>query len=82
MHSISDNIEILINDEAGEVIIELFGSPKNRYQNNLESIRGSKSVFGCVYLLYYKCDKRNPNCGGSYIDSPDWINKTNNKSYQ
>ena len=82
MHSISDNIEILINDEAGEVIIELFGSPKNRYQNNLESIKGSKSVFDCVHLLYHKCDKRNPNCDGSSIDSPDWINKTNNKSYQ
>ena len=24
-------------------------------------------------LLYYKCHKANPNCGGSYIDSPDWI---------
>ena len=29
-----DNIEIMINDEAGEVIKELFDSLKNRYQNN------------------------------------------------
>ena len=29
-----DNIEIMINDEAGEVIKELFDSIKNRYQNN------------------------------------------------
>ena len=30
MHSISDNIEIMMNDEAGEVIEELFKSLKNR----------------------------------------------------
>ena len=36
MHSKSDNIEIMINDEADKVI-ELFNSLGNRYQNNLES---------------------------------------------
>ena len=30
-------------------------------------------VFDYVQLWYYKCYKINPNCGGSYIDSPDWI---------
>ena len=25
-----------------------------------------------MYLLCYKCHKINPNCNGSYIDSPDW----------
>ena len=30
-------------------------------------------VFHYVHLLYYKCHEINPNCGGSYIDSPDWI---------
>ena len=38
MHSKSDNIEIMINDEGDEVIKELFDSLKNRYQNNLESM--------------------------------------------
>ena len=34
-------------------------------------------VFDCFHLYYCKCNKINPNCGGSYIDSPDWIkNKT------
>ena len=37
MHSKSENIEIMINDEADEVIKGLFDSQKNRYQNNLES---------------------------------------------
>ena len=36
MHSKSDNIEIMINDEADEVKKELFDSLKKRYQNNLE----------------------------------------------
>ena len=35
-----DNIEIMINDKAGKVIKELFDSLKNRYQNNLESMKG------------------------------------------
>ena len=40
MNSKSDNIEIMINDEADEVIKELFDSLKNRYQNNMESMKG------------------------------------------
>ena len=33
----------------------------------------SEFVFNYVYLLYYKCHNVNPNSGGSYIDSADWI---------
>ena len=73
MHSKSDNKEIMINDEADEIIEGLFDSLKNRYQNNLESIRGREYVFDYVHLMYYKCHKINPNRGGSYIDSPEWI---------
>ena len=69
MHSKNDNIEIMINDEAEEV----FDSVKNRYQNNLESMKGSEFVFDYIHLLYYKCHKINPNRGGSYLNSPDWI---------
>ena len=76
MHSKSDNIEIMVNDEADEVIKELFDSLKNRYQNDFESIKGSEIVFDYFQLLYYKCHKINPNHHGSYIDSPDWIKKT------
>ena len=49
-------------------------------------------AFNYVNLLYYKCHNINPNCGGSYIDSPDWIknkkltinpiNKKDNKCFQ
>ena len=53
----SDNIEIMINDEADGVIEELFKSLKNRYQDNLESMNGSEFVFDYVYSLYYKFHK-------------------------
>ena len=46
---------------------------KNRYQSNLESMKGSDFVSDYVYLLHYKCHKINSNCGESYLDSPDWI---------
>ena len=54
MHSKSDNIEIMINDEAVEILKELFHSLKNRYQNNFESMKSSEFY---VHLLYYKCHK-------------------------
>ena len=44
MHLKSDNIEIMINDEADEVIKELFHSFENRYQNNVESVNSSEFV--------------------------------------
>ena len=71
MRSKRDNIEIIISDEAIEIIKQLFDSLKNRYQDNLESMKGSEFVFDHVQLLYYKCHKINPNQGGSYICSPD-----------
>ena len=85
MHNIkSNNIKVMINDEADEVIKEPFDSLKNRYQNNLQSMKGSELVFDYVHLLYYEWHKINPNRGGSYIDSPHWIKnkKNSNKSYQ
>ena len=53
-------------------------------------MKGSEFAFDYVPLLYYKCRKINPSCGGSYIDSPDWIkkaainliNRKNNKCFQ
>ena len=92
MHSKNDKIKIMISDEADKVMKKPFDSLKNRYQNNLDSMRGSEFAFDYVQLLYYKCHKTNLNCGKSYIDSPDWIknkkatinpiNKKDNKCFQ
>ena len=57
MHSKSDNIEITINDEADEVIEELSNLLKERYRNNLQSMKDSEFVFDYVELLYNKCQK-------------------------
>ena len=64
MHTKSESIEIMINDEADEVIEKLFKKKKNCYQNNLESMKGSEFIFDYFNLLHNKCDKINPNCGG------------------
>ena len=56
-----------MNDEADEVIEKISELLKDRYQNNLESLKGSEFVFDYVYLLYYKCHKINPSRGGLYI---------------
>ena len=55
MHSKSYNIEIMFNDETDELIKELFDLLKNRYQNNLESMKGNEFVFDYIHSLYYKC---------------------------
>ena len=70
MHSKSGNMEVMINDEADEIVKELSKSFKNRYQNNLELMKSSEFVFDYVHLLYYKSHKINPSCGGSCLDSP------------
>ena len=45
IHSKSDKIEIMSNDEADEIIKELFDSLKNRDQNNLKSMKSKVFVF-------------------------------------
>ena len=59
----------MISDKADEVIEELSDSLENRYQNNLQSMRGSEFVFDFVHLLYHKCHRISFSGGGSYIDS-------------
>ena len=72
MHSKSDNIEIIINHKADQVIEKLFKALLDKYQNNLKKMmKGCEFVFDYVHLLYDKCHKIYLNRGGSYIDSPD-----------
>ena len=53
MYSKSENIKININVEVDEVKKELFDSLKSRYQNNLESMKGSEFFFDYVQLLNF-----------------------------
>ena len=58
MDSKSDNIEITIDNEADDIIKELFESFKKRYQEGLETkMKGSQFVFESVDLLYYSLHK-------------------------
>ena len=83
MHWQSDNIEIMINGKSDQVIEELFESLLFRYQIGLDTtMKDSSFIFDYVNLLYYECHKINPNCSGSYIDSPGWIKNKNNKFSQ
>ena len=66
-----DDIEIMMNDKADEIIEELFYSTENRYQNNLELKIASESVFDYVHLFYYKFHKTN----GEIKKDPQRISK-------
>ena len=73
---------------ANELVDEILVSCLSRFQSGLEtSMRGSDFIFDSVQRLYYKCNKINFKCGGSYVDSPDRIkmnkaiiNRKNNDS--
>ena len=83
MHSKGDNIEIIINGKADQVIKKLFDSLKNRYPNNLELMKGSEFTFHYVQLLYYKCCKKSQSWRIIYRFS--WLGKkqkSNNRYYQ
>ena len=41
----------MINDEADEVIKKTFDSLKDRYQNNLDSVKRSEFVFDYVHFI-------------------------------
>ena len=72
MHSKSDNIDIMINDNTDVFIEELFQSDFSRYQITLEtSIKRSDFTFDHVHLLNYKSYKINFKHGRAYIDSPN-----------
>ena len=74
MYSKSDNVEIMMGNEADDIIKELFESFKKRYQEELETkMKGSQFAFESVDLLYCSLHKISLNRGGSYIDSPEWL---------
>ena len=76
MHVTSANIKFTSYNDAYEVVNELLESLRSKYQDNLEkSLRRSTFISDSVRLMYYKCHKVNFKRGGSYIGSPDWVEK-------
>ena len=74
MHTKSNNVEIMIGSETNEIIMELFKSFLQKYQEGLEeSMRGSEFVYDSVDVLYYNLNKVSLSRGGSYIDSSKWV---------
>ena len=66
MHTKSDNIEIMMDNETDQIIKESFKSLLQRYQKGLEEkMRGIELVFGDVDLLHYKLHKISLNRSGS-----------------
>ena len=67
----SNNAEVMVGSETNEIIIDLFESLLQKYQEGLEeSMRGSEFVFDSVDVLYYNLNKVSLSRSGSYIDSP------------
>ena len=68
MYNKSHNTEIMMGNEAYEIIEKLFESLLQNYQKK-------KLEFGpdSINLLYYHLQKIGLKRGGSYIDSPEWL---------
>ena len=73
-HTKSDNIEIMIGSETGDIINKLFESLLQRHQEGLEeSMKGSDFVPDSVDFLYYHLHKTSSKRGKPYVDSPKWL---------
>ena len=65
--------KIMIFDKSDEVIRQRFESLLNRYQIGLET---------SIIFQLFLCHERNLKRGGSYANSSECNNKSNNKVYQ
>ena len=69
MHSKSDDIKFMLDNNANEVVKKLFELILSKYQFGSEtSMRESDFTFDSVQLFYYKCHKINFKRGVSFID--------------
>ena len=75
LHTKSNNIEIMMDNETGEVIDETFKCFSQNFQKDLEgSMRGSEFNFDSVDLLYCHLQKISLKREGLYIDFPKSLN--------
>ena len=65
MHTKSNNAEIMISSETNEIIMKLFKSFLEKYQEGLgESMRGSEFVYDSLDVLFYNLNKVSLSRGG------------------
>ena len=74
MRTKSNNVEIMMGSKTDEIIVGLFRSLLQGYQEGLkESMRGGGFIFDSVDALYYDHNKISISRCGSHIDSPEWL---------
>ena len=75
MYTRSDNEEFKNGDDTDEVIKSLFKSFLQRFEENLqEKMRGQDFEFDSIKFSFYNFNRTSIYRGGSYIDSPKWLN--------
>ena len=78
MYTRSDNEEFMNGNDTNEIIILLFESILQRFEENFqEKMRGSDFEFDGINFFYYNFNKTNIYRGGSYIDSTKWLKDKN-----
>ena len=89
----SNNEEIRLGNETGDIVKGLLHSFLNNYQREEIVLRdGSNFVFESVNLLSYRIHKTSLERGKSYMKSPEWVinkratinpkNRSDNKCFQ
>ena len=74
MYSRSIPEEIMSGSETEEIMEKLIRSLLQRYQDNLQNkMKGSNFIFNGVNYLFYDLDRITISKGGSYIESPKWL---------
>ena len=75
MHTRSNPAEFTNGSVTEEIIESLYRSLLQNYNDNLqERMRGSDFVFNGINYFYYEFNRVSISKGGSYIESPKWLN--------
>ena len=75
MHTRSSAEEFMNGSETEEIIESLYRSLLQNYNDNLqEKMKGSDFVFNGINYFYYDFNSVSISKGGSYIESPKWLN--------
>ena len=70
----TDNEEIRLGNETGDIVKRFINSFLNNYQNEELTLRnGTNFAFESVGLLSYHIHKTSLKRGNSYIKSPEWV---------